>query len=128
MVAIKQRYPGHAKQAGVIAAQCFSGGYQNRFTVVVDDDIDPTRIDDVVWALSTRCDPETDIDIMRRCWSSSLDPMIPPGSKALMNSRAVIDACRPYEWMKEFPEVAETSPELRKTVLERFGRSFFGLR
>jgi hypothetical protein len=45
-----------------------------------------------------------------------------------MNSRAVIDACRPYEWMKEFPEVAETSPELRKIVLERFGRSFFGLR
>ena len=128
VVAIKQRYPGHAKQAGVIAAQCFSGGYQNRFTVVVDDDIDPTRIDDVVWALSTRCDPETDIDIMRRCWSSSLDPMIPPGSKALMNSRAVIDACRPYEWMKDFPEVAETSPELRKAVLEKFGRSFFGLR
>jgi hypothetical protein len=53
--------------------------------------------------------------------------MIPPGSKALMNSRAVIDACRPYEWMKDFPEVAETSPELRRAVLERFGRSFFGL-
>ena len=57
------------------------------------------------------------------CWSSSLDPMIPPGSKVLMNSRAIIDACRPYEWLN-----AETSPELRKTVLERFGRSFFGLR
>jgi 4-hydroxy-3-polyprenylbenzoate decarboxylase len=54
--------------------------------------------------------------------------MIPPGSAALMNSRAVIDACRPYEWMKDFPEVAETSAELRKTVLEKFGRSFFGLR
>jgi hypothetical protein len=54
--------------------------------------------------------------------------MIPPDAKVLMNSRAVIDACRPYEWLKDFPEVAETSPELRKTVLERFGRSFFGLR
>jgi 4-hydroxy-3-polyprenylbenzoate decarboxylase len=128
VVALKQRYPGHAKQAGVIASQCFSGGYQNRFTIVVDDDIDPTRIDDVVWALSTRCDPETDIDVLRRCWSSSLDPMIPPDSKVLLNSRAVIDACRPYEWMKGFPEVAETSPELRKTVVEKFGRLFFGLR
>jgi hypothetical protein len=29
---------------------------------------------------------------------------------------------------ESFPEVAETSPQLRKTVLERFGRSFFGLR
>jgi hypothetical protein len=45
-----------------------------------------------------------------------------------MNSRAVIDTRRPYEWMKDFSEVAETNPELRKTVLERFGRSFFGLR
>jgi 4-hydroxy-3-polyprenylbenzoate decarboxylase len=127
VIAIKQRYPGHAKQAGVIASQCFSGGYQNRFTIVVDDDIDPTRIDDVVWALSTRCDPEIDIDILRRCWSSSLDPMIPPDSKVWLNSRAVIDACRPYEWMKDFPEVAETSPELRRAVLKKFGRGFFGL-
>jgi len=128
VVAIKQRYPGHVKQAGIVASQCFSGGYQNRFTIVVDDDIDPTRIDDVVWALSTRCDPETDIDIQRRCWSSSLDPMIHPESKVLMNSRAVVDACRPYEWMAKFPEVAETSPELRQKVLGKYGRAFFGLR
>jgi 4-hydroxy-3-polyprenylbenzoate decarboxylase len=128
VVAIKQRYPGHVKQAGVIASQCFSGGYQNRFTIVVDDDIDPTRIDDVVWALSTRCDPEADIDIQRRSWSSSLDPMIHPDSKVFLNSRAVIDACRPYEWREKFPEVAETSPELRKKVLAKLGRGFFGLR
>ena len=93
----------------MIASQCFSGGYQNRFTIVVDDDIDPTRIDDVVWALSTRCDPETGIDIQRRCWSSSLDPMIHPDSKVLLNSRAVIEACRPYEWMSKFPEVRNES-------------------
>ncbi len=128
VVAIRQRYPGHAKQAGVIASQCFSGGYQNRFTIVVDDDIDPTRIDDVVWALSTRCDPAGDIDIQRRCWSSSLDPMIHPESKIFLNSRAVIDACRPYEWMGQFPEVAETSPELRQKMLDKYGRRFFGLR
>jgi hypothetical protein len=30
--------------------------------------------------------------------------------------------------MKDFPEVTETSPELRKTVLEKFGRAFFGLK
>jgi 4-hydroxy-3-polyprenylbenzoate decarboxylase len=116
------------KQAGMIASQCFSGGYQNRFTIVVDDDIDPTRIDDVVWALSTRCDPADDIDIQRRSWSSALDPMIHPESKVFLNSRAVIDACRPYEWMKKFPEVAETSAELRKKVLAKLGRPFFGLR
>jgi len=54
--------------------------------------------------------------------------MIHPDSKIFLNSRAVIDACRPYEWMKQFPEVAETSPELRKKMLEKYGRRFFGLR
>jgi hypothetical protein len=34
----------------------------------------------------------------------------------------------PNEWMNDFPEVAKISAELRKAVLERFGRSFFGLR
>jgi hypothetical protein len=53
--------------------------------------------------------------------------MIHPDSKVWLNSRAVIEACRPYEWMDKFPEVAETSPELRKTVLDKLGRSFFGL-
>jgi hypothetical protein len=53
--------------------------------------------------------------------------MIHPDSKVWLNSRAVIEACRPYEWIDKFPEVAETSPELRKTVLGKFGRSFFGL-
>jgi hypothetical protein len=54
--------------------------------------------------------------------------MIHPESKVFLNSRAIIDACRPYEWMAKFPEVAETSPELRKQVLAKLGRNFFGLR
>ena len=77
--------------------------------------------------LSTRCDPEIDSDITRRCWPSFLDPMIPPDSKALINSRAVIDACKPYEWIKDSPEVAETGPELRAKVIEKLSRSFFSL-
>ena len=40
-VSIKQRYPGHAKQAGFVAAQCGAGAYLGRYIVVVDDDIDP---------------------------------------------------------------------------------------
>jgi hypothetical protein len=30
--------------------------------------------------------------------------------------------------MTKFPEVAETSPELRRSVLGKFGRAFFGLK
>lgn len=54
--------------------------------------------------------------------------MIHADSKVLMNSRAIVDACRPYEWMSKFPEVAETSPELGRKVLAKYGGIFFGLR
>src|SRR5229473_1755556 len=36
-VSIKQRYPGHARQAGMIAAYCHAGAYLGRYTIVVDD-------------------------------------------------------------------------------------------
>ncbi len=36
------------------------------------------------------------------------------------NSRAVIDACRPFERLKDFPPVARASPELVKQVSEKF--------
>ena len=76
VVAIKQLYPGHAKQAGMLAANCHSGNYAGRWVIVVDDDIDPSNLFDVVWAMSTRCDPVEDIDYIRRCWSTPLDRML----------------------------------------------------
>ena len=39
-IAIKQRYPGHATQAGHVAAMCHVGAYAGRYVIVVDDDID----------------------------------------------------------------------------------------
>jgi 4-hydroxy-3-polyprenylbenzoate decarboxylase len=112
VVAIKQSYPGHSRQAGFITSQTHAGGYLNRFVIVVDEDIDPSNLFDVTWAMSTRCDVAQDIDILRKCWSGPLDPIIPKGQKGV-NSRAVIDACRPYAWKDEFPPVAECSKELR---------------
>jgi len=120
VVAIKQRYSGHAKQTAVVASQCHAAAYLGRFTVVVDEDIDVMNLEEVMWAICTRCDPEKDIDILRRCWSGPLDPIIPPGQKGL-NSRAIIDATRPFEWRDQFPMVAESSPELRAEVLKKWG-------
>src|ERR1041384_2800444 len=56
VVSIKQRYPGHAKQAAVVASQCHAGAYLGRFVVVVDDDIDPSNTDDVIWAMPSAGD------------------------------------------------------------------------
>ncbi|MBI4527089.1 MAG: UbiD family decarboxylase [Deltaproteobacteria bacterium] len=122
-VSIRQRYPGHAKQAGMIASQCRTGAYMGRYVVVVDDDTDVFDINDVLWAVCTRSDPEKDIDLLRRCWSSPLDPVLPKTAKNL-NSRAIIDATRPYEWMKEFPVVSGASEDLKKRVIEIYGKYF----
>src|SRR5829696_808499 len=118
VIAIKQAYPGHARQAGLLAASCQSGSYLGRFVVVVDDDVDPTDMFDVMWAICTRCDPAGDIDFIRRTWSGPLDPMLDKASST--NSRVVIDACRPYERLTDFPPVARASPELIAQVKAKF--------
>ncbi len=118
VVAIKQRYFGHANQVGLVASQVNPTGYVGRYVVVVDDDIDPTDIHDVIWAMGTRTDPKTDFTILDRNWSSRLDTMVT--DEKLYNSRVVIDACIPYERLDSFPRVAQTSPELAAEVRARF--------
>ena len=118
VVSIKQAYGGHAKQAGLLAAGCQSASYLGRFVVVVDEDIDPTDMFSVLWAMSTRCDPASDIDIVSGTWSGPLDPRIPRGTTT--NSRAIIQAVRPWAQKEDFPPVAEASPELRRQVAEKF--------
>jgi UbiD family decarboxylase len=110
IVAIRQLYPGHAKQVGMAAASCHAGAYANRFVIVVDDDIDPTDTNQVLWALCTRTDVIEDIDVIKRCWSTPLDPMAYAGEGArYYNNRMIIDACRPYDRLKTFPAVARVS-------------------
>src|SRR3984893_6611316 len=123
-VAVKQRYPGHGKQAGHIAAQCHVGAYCGRCVIVVDDDIDVSNLEEVNRALITRSDPATSIDIIRGAWSTPLDPRIEPERKAAgdyTNSRAVIDACRPWHWRDKFPAVNMPSAEERRIGLQKFG-------
>ncbi|HEY7244116.1 MAG TPA: UbiD family decarboxylase [Xanthobacteraceae bacterium] len=126
-VAITQRYPGHAKQAGHIAAMCHVGAYCGRYVIVVDDDIDVSDLQELVWAMLTRSDPATSIDIIRNAWSTPLDPRIEPERKAVgdnTNSRAVIDACRPWHWRDKFPKVNVPTQEERRIAQEKFGHLF----
>ncbi len=124
IVSIKQRYPGHARQAGLVAAGCHSNAYCGRYTIVVDEDIDPTDTDQVLWALGTRSDPQSSIDIIRRCWSTPLDPMIRKGEPPL-NSRAIIEACRPFEWIDEFPPVVDFSRDDIEAARQKWGHLIF---
>ena len=124
VLSIRQRYPGHAKQAAMIASQCRSGAYLGRYVIVVDEDIDVTNSEEVLWAVSSRSDPVQSIDILRRCWSGPLDPRIPADEKGF-SSRAIIDATRPYEWRDKFPAVSGHSAELKDKVRKNW-ESFLG--
>ena len=119
VVAIRQKYPGHAKQAALVACQCHAGAYLGRYVVVVDDDIDITDLNEVVWAISTRTDPATSVDILRRTWSGPLDPVIPPGQKG-HNSRMIIEATRPYEWRDRFPDISQISDQTRAEISSKW--------
>jgi 4-hydroxy-3-polyprenylbenzoate decarboxylase len=68
-IAIEQRYAGHAVQVGHVASQCHVGAYAGKYVVVVDDDIDVSNLEEVVWAMITRSDPATSIDIIHNAWS-----------------------------------------------------------
>lgn len=108
-------FTGHARQAGHNVSQCGVGAYLGRYTIVVDDDIDPSR------AVATRTDPEVDINIIHRAMGSKNDPMaITYKSKAAFSGRAIIDACRPYEYLDQFSLVAEASPELQAQIRKKW--------
>ncbi len=128
VVSVQQRYLGHAKQIATSAASLVQGeGGTGRYIVVVDDDIDPSNPRELMWAIYSRCDPETSIDIVRGFLSSPIDPVIPPEKRSrgdFTQTRVIVNACKPYHWIKEFPPVNRSSPELRKKVRDKWGHLF----
>lgn len=128
VVSIEQQYPGHSTQAGMQAISLPSGVWEGRFTVIVDDDIDAYDRDEILWAITSRCDPDEDIQIVTDCVSSHLNPRMPPAQKEagdLTNSRAILDATRPYEWRDEFPEDTKIDPDFEAELRRKFGETVF---
>ena len=119
-VSIKQLYGGHAKQAGMVPSHCHAGAYCNRWTIVVDDDIDPTNMNDVLWAMCTRCDPREQLDVIDGGWSSALDPMCYDPVNDKRNSRVIVNACIPFSRIGSFPSIARSSKELDAQMRQRW--------
>lgn len=125
VIAIKQQYEGHANDIASVAIQV---GGLGRFVIVVDDDIDPTSEQEVLWALATRCQPQDAVQIVPNCRSSVLDPLIPLEKKSIAkepaSSRGVLIACRPYSWRDRFPIVNRFGNEKREAVLKKWAPYF----
>jgi UbiD family decarboxylase len=126
VVAIRQRYAGHAKRAALIAA---AHTYMGRLIVVVDDDVDPSDLADVMWAVTTRCEPAEQIDIVRNAWSSALDPRIPDESKragVTSHSKAIIEAVRPFGWKDKYPPTSALTADEALEIEVNWGSKIRG--
>ncbi|WP_297296171.1 UbiD family decarboxylase [uncultured Methylovirgula sp.] len=121
VVALKQRYAGHAKRAGLVAA---ANSYMGRVVVVVDEDIDPSNLADVMWAVTTRAEPSESVDIIRNGWSSALDPRLSADARmqgATANSKMIIDACKPFHNIADYPRASALSPAAARAIEEKWG-------
>ena len=120
VIAIRQRYAGHAKRAGLIAA---AQSYMGRIVVTVDDDVDPSNLADVMWAITTRCEPSEQVDIVRSAWTSALDPRITPEARErgeTSHSKLIIDACKPFGWRERFPRTSALSTEEARSIRDKW--------
>ena len=102
VVSLEQRYAGHAPQALALAAQCPGGAYFSKWIIAVDEDVDPSNKNQVIWAMSTRCNPTEDIDVLRQTWSTWLDPTQNPPEERPYSSKALIIACMELRYLKQF--------------------------
>jgi len=126
VVALKQRCAGHAKRAALVAA---ADSYMARLVVVVDEDVDPSDVSDVLWAITTRCEPSEGVDIVRNAWSSALDPRIPPEDKQrgqTSHSKLLIEACKPFGWIEQFPPTSALGLDEAHAISDKWGRVLDG--
>lgn len=124
VVSIKKRYPGQAKKV-MFALWGLGQLMFSKIIVVVDDDIDVHDRKKVIWALSTRIDPQRDVFIVPGTVTDSLDH-----ASGLFNygSKMGIDATRKNKdegFNRKWPEVMDVPDEIKDAVKKRWGE--FGL-
>ena len=97
------------------------------YTVVVEDDIDPSNLEQVIWAMVTRCRIERQIQIIMGCHTNNVNTAIPLKEKRssdkavpLTQGRIVIDACRDVAWKDDWYPIARISSELRTKLMDKW--------
>ena len=90
IVAIRQRYPGEAKNVALAALGAY--GWL-KYCIVVDEDVDVDDMDDVWWAVTARSSPERAVHVLGGA------PAFPRDEHGVHGSKAIIDATIPLgEW------------------------------
>ena len=62
--------------------------------------------------------------IVRNAWSSALDPRISAADKSrgvTAHSKVIIEACRPFAWMEQFPPTSALSLTEARAIEQKWG-------
>lgn len=127
IVSVKQMYFGHAKQVALAAASGSQSWFHVGWIIVVDEDIDPSNISEVLWAMAQRCDAETGIDIIRDGWTNPLMPAVPPFKRDrgdYTRGVAVVMACKPYYAIDRFPATTRMPAAKLQETKEKWAKVF----
>ena len=92
-IAIRQRYPGEAKNVGLAALGAYAW---LKYCIVVDHDVDVHDMDDVWWAVTSRASPDRAIRVIAGA------PAFPRDEHGVHGSRAIVDATIPLDQWKAF--------------------------
>ncbi|MFE6664939.1 UbiD family decarboxylase [Streptomyces sp. NPDC057697] len=122
VVSIEQTGAGDAMHALIAAAGRKRTGGMERYFVVVDEDIDITDINHVLWAVFTRVDPSESIQVLRAP-TTAIDPRLSPDKRAagdLSMGIVLIDACKPFAWKDQYPAANRVDDTTREELRERW--------
>ena len=100
VVQLKQRFKGEAKN--VLMAALSSQYLHPKVAIAVDEDVDIFNPAEILWAMSTRVNPQNDVFVIEETRIHPMDPtgpeVVPPGSPlgwSRIGSNMAIDATKP---------------------------------
>lgn len=96
IIRMKKKVEGEPMRAAMAA---FIASNFIKMVIVVDEDIDPLNLKEVMWAVSTRVQPETDVQTLKNLQGQILDPSI---RTEIKGSGMIIDATKPLD--RPFPK------------------------
>lgn len=92
IVSTKTRYGGFAKSVGLRVLSTTHGLGYAKVVIVVDEDVDPFDLNQVMWAISVKVNPAGDVIMLPNMTENLLDPACQPSG---MVTKMVIDATTP---------------------------------
>ncbi|MFH9225303.1 non-oxidative hydroxyarylic acid decarboxylases subunit C [Streptomyces lydicus] len=122
IISTKKRYGGFAKAVGMRAMTTPHGlGYVSQ-VIVVDEDIDPFNLPQVMWAMSAKVNPKDDVVVLPNL---SVVELAPAAQPAGLTSKMIIDATTPVGAdargnfstpVQDLPEAEEWAARLRQLL------------